>query len=337
MLSKYRMEKANAAQAIIEAKEAKAEAMERLAEVRAEIKEVEAQLEKAKRNAKFEDKYKDNPYWQIAKKRYIETGDPSSIENFRARQEALETSAKDRALKREIELEYKNKQAIYDEAEAIKEIRLREEDVAKAKRAGDEELQRQAEVYLDFAIKNYKNLTGKDWNEVSKKKANKPSSETSTEENDDNKPSSETPVGNEGQGNEPWWKSNPLSGESGAKNAKEFGDYLMKFSDANDKNGINRFADEATKNAVISWIEANKDKWNEMGLDQTKVNSINNHWSKEKVDAKAKANKEKITNLKREYNLALKANDESEKERLWNELEKLGVKMPKDIYTPFDI
>ena len=328
MLSKYRMEKANAAQAINEAKEARDEAIERLAEVRAEIKEVEAQLEQAKRNAKFEDKYKDNPYWQIAKKRYIETGDPSSIENFRARQEALENSEKDRKLKREVELENKNKQAIYDEAEAIKEIRLREEDVAKAKRAGDKELQAQAEIYLNFAIKNYKNLTGKDWNEVANEYKKE---ETKT-------PKSETPEGNEGQNNdEPWWKSSPLASESGASNAKEFGDYLMKFSDANDKNGLNRIADEATKNAVISWIEANKDKWSELGLDQTKVNSINNHWSKEKVDAKAKANKEKIINLKREYNLALKANDESEKERLWNELEKLGVKMPKDIYTPFDI
>lgn len=328
MLSKYRMEKANAAKAINEAKEARAEAMERLTEVRAEIKEVEAQLEKAKRNAKFDDKYKDNPYWQIAKKRYIETGDPSSIENFRARQEALENSEKDRKLKREVELENKNKQAIYDEAEAIKEIRLREEDVAKAKRAGDKELQAQAEVYLDFAIKNYKNLTGKDWNEVANEYKKE---ETKT-------PKSETPEENEGQNNdEPWWKSNPLASESGASNAKEFGDYLMKFSDANDKNGLNRFVDESTKNAVLSWIEANKDKWSELGLDQTKVNSINNHWSKEKVDEKAKVNKEKITNLKREYNLALKANDESEKERLWNELEKLGVKMPKDIYTPFDI
>lgn len=319
MLSKYRMEKANAAQAIIEAKEDKAEAMERLAEVRAEIKEVEAQLEKAKRNAKFEDKYKDNPYWQIAKKRYIETGDPSSIENFRARQEALETSAKDRALKREVELAIKNKQAIYDEAEAIKEIRLREEDVAKAKRAGDKELQRQAEVYLDFAKKNYKNLTGKDWNEVSNKK--------------ENTPSSETPVGNEGQGNEPWWKSNPLAGESGAKNAKEFGDYLMKFSDANDKNGLNRIVDEATKNAVISWIEANKDKWSELGLDQTKVDSINNHWSKEKINVQ----RARIKELKEKFNAALDAGDVKMQETIWDTLENMGVKMPKSTSTKFII
>lgn len=313
------MEKANAAQAIIEAKEDKAEAMERLAEVRAEIKEVEAQLEKAKRNAKFEDKYKDNPYWQIAKKRYIETGDPSSIENFRARQEALETSAKDRALKREVELAIKNKQSIYDEAEAIKEIRLREEDVAKAKRAGDEELKRQAEVYLDFAKKNYKNLTGKDWNEVSNKK--------------ENTPSSETPVGNEGQGNEPWWKSNPLAGESGAKNAKEFGDYLMKFSDANDKNGLNRIVDEATKNAVISWIEANKDKWSELGLDQTKVDSINNHWSKEKINVQ----RARIKELKEKFNAALDAGDVKMQETIWDTLENMGVKMPKSTSTKFII
>lgn len=318
MLSKYRMEKANAAQAINDVKE-------RLAEVRAEIKEVEAQLEKAKRNAKFEDKYKDNPYWQIAKKRYIETGDPSSIENFRARQEALENSEEDRKLKLAVELENKNKQAIYDEANAIKEIRLREADVAKAKMAGDEELQKQAEVYLDFAINQYNNLTGKDWNEV----ANEYKKKT---------PKSETPVENESQNNdEPWWKLNPLASESGASNAKEFGDYLMKFSDANDKNGLNRIVDEATKNAVISWIEANKDKWSEMGLDQTKVNSIKNHWSKEKADKKAKENKDKIINLKRAYNEALKANNENEKERIWNELEKLNVKMPKDTSTPFDI
>lgn len=315
MLSKYRMEKANAAQAIEEAKE-------RLAEVRAEIKEVEAKLEQAKRNAAFDNKHKDNPYWQIAKKRYIETGDPSSIENFRARQEAYETSEKDRALRREVELATKNKQAIYDEAEAIKEIRLREEDVAKAKRAGDEELQNQAEIYLDFAKKNYKRLTGKDWDKVADEYKNKTPKTPKSETTDDN---------------EPWWKSSPLASESGASNAKEFGDYLMKFSDANDKNGLNRIVDEATKNAVMSWIEANKDKWSEMGLDQTKVNSINNHWSKEKFDAKAKANKEKIINLKRAYNEALKANDEAEKERLWNELEKLNVKMPKDTNTPFDI
>lgn len=330
------MEKANAAQAIEEAKEARDEAIERLAEVRAEIKEVEAKLEQAKRNAAFDNKHKDNPYWQIAKKRYIETGDPSSIENFRARQEAYETSEKDRALRREVELATKNKQAIYDEAEAIKEIRLREEDVAKAIRAGDEELQNQAEIYLDFAKKNYMRLTGKDWDKVADeyKKHKIPKSET-PEGNENN--NSETPEGNEGQDNEPWWKSNPLAGEAGASNAKEFGDYLMKFSDANDKNGLNRIVDEATKNAVISWIYANKDKWSEMGLDQTKVNSINNHWSKEKVDAKAKANKEKIINLKLAYNAALKANDEAEKERLWNELEKLNVKMPKDTNTPFDI
>lgn len=111
----------------------------------------------------------------------------------------------------------------------------------------------------------------------------------------------------------------------------------MKFSDANDKNGLNRIADEATKNSVISWIDANKDKWSEMGLDQTKVNSIKNHWSKEKADEKNKANKDKINNLKRAYNEALKANNESEKERIWNELEKLNVKMPNTIDTPFDI
>lgn len=329
MLSKYRMEKANAALAINEAKE-------RLAEVRAEIKEVEAQLEKAKRNAKFEDKYKDNPYWQIAKKRYIETGDPSSIENFRARQEALENSEKDRKLKREVELENKNKQAIYDEAEAIKEIRLREEDLANAKRAGDKELQKQAEIYLDFAKKNYKRLTGKDWNEVSNEYKTPKTPKSETPEGNENN-NSETSEENGGQENEPWWKSNPLAGESGASNAKEFGYYLMKFSDANDKNGLNRIADEATKNAILSWIEANKDKWSEMGLDQTKVNSIKNHWSKEKADKKAKENKDKIINLKLAYNAALKANNELEKERLWNELDKMNVKMPKDLFTPFDI
>lgn len=327
MLSKYRMEKANAAQAINEAKEARDEAIERLAEVRAEIKEVEAQLEQAKRNAKFEDKYKDNPYWQIAKKRYIETGDPSSIENFRARQEALETSEKDRKLKREIELEIKNKQAIYDEAEAIKEIRLREEDVAKAKRAGDEELQKQAEVYLDFAIKNYKNLTGKDWDEVANEYKNKTPKTLKSETPDENA-GNETP-----DNNEPWWKSNPLASESGAKNAKEFGDYLMKFSDANDKNGLNRIVDEATKNAVISWIEANKDKWNEMGLDQTKVNSIKNHWSKEKINVQ----RARIKELKEKFNAALDAGDVKIQETIWNTLENMGVKMPKSTRTKFII
>lgn len=329
------MEKANADKALYETneaakykEEAKAEAMERLNEVRTEIKEVEAQLEQAKRNAKFEDKYKDNPYWQIAKKRYIETGDPSSIENFRARQEALETSEKDRKLRREVELENKNKQFIYDEAEAIKEIRLREEDKAKAIRAGDKELEEQAEVYLEFAKKKYKNLTGKDWDEVSKEYKKKSS-----------EPSEETPVGNEGQDNEPWWKSNPLAGESGAKNAKEFGVYLMKFSDTNDKNGQNRIADEATKNSVISWIDANKDKWSELGLDQTKVNSIKSHWSKEKLDNERAKKAARIKKLKEAWNAELdkETPDEKVKKKILDELELLGAPKPKDLSSKYVI
>ena len=315
MLSKYRMEKANPGME-------KARLTSRLNAVQQRIKEVEEQLDAARRNAAFESKYKDDPYWKIAKKRYIETGDPTAIENFRAKQDALETSEKERASREAINDVQKQKELLYDKAEATKRIRLADTAFKAAIANGDEKVEiPNAKTELKAALDYYKNLTGEDYDYKWPEGYQKEEGNTK-----------DVPPGDSG-----WLSDAPLYEESGAKNAKEYAVYLMKFADnADGKTNKMRLSD-ANKQLVDDFLASNKDRWSDMGLNDQDVARIKSHLSQEAYDAKSATAKQNINALKRAYNAALKANNEAEKERLWNELEKLKVKMPKDILTPFDI
>lgn len=253
MLSKYRMEQANPGME-------RARITSRLNKVRAEIKEVEAQLEVAKKNAEFDSKHSSDPYWRIAKQKYIETGDPTYVENFRAKQDAFEQAEKDRNVRREIELEQKNKQLAYDRASARKDIRLADINYNKAIEAGDEVAKKNAEVELEAALEHYQNVTG--------------------EEYDYKWPGESTT----------WLEEAPLFKKSGAKNAKEYGEYLMQFADNSDgKLNKNRLS-EADKQTVDEFL-ANSEHWDDMGLDDQKVNLIKSHRSQEAAKANANAGK----------------------------------------------
>ena len=319
MLSKYRMEKANPGME-------KARLTSRLNAVQQRIKEVEEQLDEARRNAAFESKYKDDPYWKIAKKRYIETGDPAAIENFRAKQDALEEAEKNRQTRDAALQEQKRQQSIYDELQARRDVQNAVVNYDVAYASGDKVAQDKAQNELDYAREHYMQVTGKEYKLPPKYDPKKKEAEGNTDESNNEKTGSDT-----------WLSEAPLFAESGAKNAKEYAAYLLKYADNADGKTNKTRLNAANKQLVDNFLAANKDRWADMGLNDQDVARIKSHLSQEAYDAKNAASKQNINALKRAYNAALKSNNEAEKERLWNELEKLKVNMPKDILTPFDI
>ena len=319
MLSKYRMEKANPGME-------KARLTSRLNAVQQRIKEVEEQLDEARRNAAFESKYKDDPYWKIAKKRYIETGDPASIENFRAKQDALEEAEKNRQTRDAALQEQKRQQSIYDELQARRDVQNAVVNYDVAYASGDKVAQDKAQNELDYAREHYMQVTGKEYKLPPKYDPKKKEADGNTDESNNEKTGSET-----------WLSNAPLFAESGAKNAKEYAAYLLKYADNADGKTNKMRLSAANKQLVDNFLAANKDRWADMGLNDQDVARIKSHLSQEAYDANTATTKQNINALKRAYNAALKSNNEAEKERLWNELEKLKVKMPKDILTPFDI
>ena len=319
MLSKYRMEKANPGME-------KARLTSRLNAVQQRIKEVEEQLDEARRNAAFESKYKDDPYWKIAKKRYIETGDPASIENFRAKQDALEEAEKNRQTRDAALQEQKRQQSIYDELQARRDVENAVVNYDVAYASGDKVAQDKAQNELDYAREHYMQVTGKEYKLPPKYDPKKKEAEGNTDESNNEKTGSDT-----------WLSEAPLFAESGAKNAKEYAAYLLKYADNADGKTNKMRLSAANKQLVDNFLAANKDRCADMGLNDQDVARIKSHLSQEAYDANTATTKQNINALKRAYNAALKSNNEAEKERLWNELEKLKVKMPKDILTPFDI
>lgn len=312
MLSKYRMEQANPGME-------RARITSRLNKVRAEIKEVEAQLEVAKKNAAFEAKYSDDPYWRIAKQKYIETGDPSYVENFRAKQDALENAAKDRASRDEMNRQNKAKQDLYDEAEARKAIRLAQNALDAAEATQNQRQITDAKTELEYAKEHYKNVTGY---EYKGKETSSDSSKTITE------------VGTSENNAEIWLKNIPnvddLVSDVDNTSATEVGAEIMKYTDKGGK----RFKTEAQKRELIDWLNSHEAERKRLGVD---VDQLEARYSQEVADSKANAKKQNINSLKASYNEALKNRNEVEKERIWDQLERLGVKMPRDTNTPFDI
>lgn len=321
MLSKYRMEKVNPEME-------KARLTSRLNAVQQRIKEVEEQLDEARRNAAFESKYKNDPYWKIAKKRYIETGDPAAIENFRAKQDALETAEKDRQARANEREEQKRQQTIYDELDARRDVQNAVVDYDVAYDSGDKVALEKAKNTLKYATEHYTQVTGKEYKLPPKYKLE--DTDTKDDTKDDTQEKVETVTGS-------WLTDAPLYKESGAKNAKDYAAYLIKYADNADGKTNKMRLSAANKQLVDDFLAANKDHWSDLGLNDQDVARIKSHLSQEAYDAKNASKKQNINALKRAYNAALYTKNEAEKERLWNELEKLNVKMPKDIITPFDI
>ena len=286
MLSKYRMEKVNPEME-------KARLTSRLNAVQQRIKEVEEQLDEARRNAAFESKYKDDPYWKIAKKRYIETGDPAAIENFRAKQNALEESEKNRQIRKAELQEQKRQQTIYDELDARRDVENAVVDYDVADASGDKDVLSKAKNALKYAKEHYEQVTGKEYKLPSKYKLE----DTDPEKDDDRTDEARTKISN-------WLNDAPLYKESGTKNAKEFGAYLMKFANNADGKINNMRLSAANKQLVDDFLDASKDHWADMGINDQDVARIKSHLSQEAYDAKTSA-------------------DEKEANDWWNSLSKV--------------
>ena len=269
MLSKYRIEKARLTS--------------RLNAVQQRIKEVEEQLDEARRNAAFESKYKDDPYWKIAKKRYIETGDPAAIENFRAKQDALEEAEKNRKIRNNELQEQKRQQTIYDELDARRDVQNAVVDYDVAYASGDKVAQDKAKNELNYAKEHYMQVTGKEYKLPPKYKLK----DTEEEQGQDGAGGSD-----EGQASN-WLKDAPLYKESGAKNAKEYAAYLMKYADSADGKTNNTRLSATDKQLVDDFLAANKGRWADMGINDQDVARIKSHLSQEDYGAKtATAKKE---------------------------------------------
>ena len=268
MLSKYRIEKARLTS--------------RLNAVQQRIKEVEEQLDEARRNAAFESKYKDDPYWKIAKKRYIETGDPAAIENFRAKQDAFEEAEKNRQIRNNELHEQKRQQTIYDELDARRDVENAVVDYDVAYASGDKVAQDKAQNELDYAREHYMQVTGKEYKLPSKYDPKKKEAEGNTDESNNGKTGSDT-----------WLSEAPLFAESGAKNAKEYAAYLLKYSDSADGKSNKMRLSAANKQLVDDFLAANKGRWSDMGINDQDVARIKSHLSQEDYDAKTATAKKK--------------------------------------------
>lgn len=327
MLSKYRMEKANPGME-------KARLTSRLNAVQQRIKEVEEQLDEARRNAAFESKYKDDPYWKIAKKRYIETGDPAAIENFRAKQDAWETAEKNRQTRDDELQEQKRQQLIYDELDARRDVQNAVVDYDAASASGDKDAIAKARNALAYAKEHYMQVTGKEYKLPSKYKLE----DTESQEGNGNEPPEATPATN-------WLENAPLYKESGAKNAKEFGAYLLRYADNADGKANKMRLSAANKQLVDDFLAANKDRWADMGLNDQDVARIKSHMSQEAYDVYDAKNKAEVVQLKKKWNelvdkyqAARNKKDEKEMKKLQIEmndtlilLKKKGVKKPESL------
>ena len=269
MLSKYKIEKARLTY--------------RLNAVQQRIKEVEEQLDEARRNAAFESKYKDDPYWKIAKKRYIETGDPAAIENFRAKQDALEEAEKNRKIRNNELQEQKRQQSIYDELDARRDVQNAVVDYDVAYASGDEVAQDKAKNALNYAKEHYMQVTGKEYKLPPKYNL----------EDTEEAQSQDGAGRNEEHAASNWLSDAPLYKESGAKNAKEYAAYLMKYTDSADGKTNKLRLSTTDKQLVDDFLAANKGRWSDMGINDQDVARIKSHLSQEDYDAKtATAKKE---------------------------------------------
>lgn len=259
----------------------KARLTSRLNAVQQRIKEVEEQLDEARRNAAFESKYKDDPYWKIAKKRYIETGDPAAIENFRAKQNALEEAVLNRQKRDDALQEQKRQQLIYDELDARRDVENAVVDYDAAYASGDKDTIAKAKNALNYAKEHYMQVTGKEYKLPPKYKL-----EDTQVDTQDAGRNVDTAASN-------WLKDAPLYEESGTKNAKEFGAYLMKFADNSDGKFNKTRLSATNKQLVDDFLASNKDRWADMGLNDQDVARIKSHLSQEAYDSKNTAdNKE---------------------------------------------
>ncbi len=129
-----------------------------------QIDELKKELQQRTQLQAFEDKYKDSPFWKLAKKHYIDTGDMSAIESFVTRENALqeaianrEFTSKENELNRkntsELHKAQKTEQLEYNLDEAQEKVELAQNKLKSAKAIGVPVDIKDAQIAFNAAVK----------------------------------------------------------------------------------------------------------------------------------------------------------------------------------------
>lgn len=137
-----------------------------------EIDELKKELQQRTQLQAFEDKYKDSPFWKLAKKNYIDTGDMGAIESFINRENALEEANINREFNREqnelnrsntfeLNKAQKTEQLEYDLDEAQKNVELAQNKLKSAKALGVPVDKKDAQIAFNSAVKRLNKIREK--------------------------------------------------------------------------------------------------------------------------------------------------------------------------------
>lgn len=137
-----------------------------------EIDELKKELQQRTKLQAFEDKYKDSPFWKLAKKHYIDTGDMGAIDSFITRENALQEAMANREFTgRENELNRSNtselnkaqktEQLEYDLDDAQAKVELAQNKLKSAKALGVPVDKKDAQIAFNSAVKRLNKIRGK--------------------------------------------------------------------------------------------------------------------------------------------------------------------------------
>lgn len=129
-----------------------------------EIDELKKELQQRTQLQAFEDKYKDSPFWKLAKKNYIDTGDMGAIESFINRENALQEAKTNREFNREqnelnrsntfeLNKAQKTEQLEYSLDDAQEKVELAENNLKSTKALGVPADVKNAQIAFNAAVK----------------------------------------------------------------------------------------------------------------------------------------------------------------------------------------
>lgn len=166
-----------------------------------EIDELKKELQQRTKLQAFEDKYKDSPFWKLAKKNYIDTGDMGAIDSFVTRENALQEANTNREFNREqnelnrantfeLNKAQKTEQLEYSLDYAQEKVELAMSKLKSAKALGNPAELRDAGITYNYAVKRLNDIREKLDMEPSEYKEEL----TANEKSDENNKSSERNV-----------------------------------------------------------------------------------------------------------------------------------------------
>lgn len=137
-----------------------------------EIDALKKELQQRTQLQAYEDKYKDSPFWKLAKKHYIDTGDMGAIESFITRENALQEAMMNREFNREqnelnrsntfeLNKAQKSEQLEYDLDDAQEKVELADNNLKSTKALGVPVDIKNAKIAFNSAVKRLNKIREK--------------------------------------------------------------------------------------------------------------------------------------------------------------------------------